>query len=140
VQHALAGLHVGDVMRRDPVVVSSDLTVCELMDATAHGRRYATYPVVEDGSPVGLLPLSAFARIPRHVWEERHVREYMLPLTEVPVLDEDASAVDALAAVGGSDAQHALVVRGGRLVGLLSLSDFTRVLDATPRGRRPLAA
>ena len=139
-QAALAGLRVGDVMTRDPVTVSPDLTVGRLLEDTAHERRYATYPVVENGSPVGLLPFSSAARVPRRAWDERRVRDCMLARDEVPVLAEDDTAIDGLAAVSASDAAHAFVLSEGRLVGLLSINDLSRVLEATPSRRRTVAA
>ena len=139
-QAALAGLQVRDVMTHDPVTVSPDLSVGRLMDETAHERRYTTYPVVENGSPVGLLPFSSAARVPRRAWDERRVRDCMLAQDEVPVLAEDDTAIDALAAVSASDAAHAFVVSNGRLVGLLSVNDLARVLEATPSRRRIVAA
>jgi CBS domain-containing protein len=53
----------------------------------------------------------------------------MLPLDEVPQLAPDRLAVDVLPELATSDVGRALVLDGGRLVGLLSVSDLMRVLE-----------
>ena len=45
-------------------------------------------------------------------------------------VDHFRNAYDALAAVGDSEAAHALVVSDGRLVGLLAITDLQRALEA----------
>jgi CBS domain-containing protein len=139
-RQALAGLRVRDVMTHDPVTVASDDTVAQVMDETIHQHRHTTYPVVDNGSAVGLLPFGSIARVPRWEWNGRRVRDCMLPRAEVPVLTEDESAVDALRELSESEVGHALVVDDGRLVGLLAASDLAHVLEAPPRTRQAIGA
>ncbi|OFW73674.1 MAG: hypothetical protein A2Y55_11385, partial [Actinobacteria bacterium RBG_16_68_12] len=94
-REAFGGLRVRDLMVRDPVAVHPDLTLGRFMDEVVWARRYTTYPVVEDGRAVGLLPFRCVAEIPRGEWDERHVRDCMLPLTQVPVLAEDVELIEA---------------------------------------------
>jgi CBS domain-containing protein len=56
---------------------------------------------------------------------------------EVPVLDPDEDAADALAQLGEASINRGLVLSGERLVGFLSMSDLARALEAKPRRRRP---
>src|SRR6185295_14855014 len=60
-QQALSGLRVRDVMTTNPVVVSPDTTLGEFMDTIVLSRRHTTYPVVENGRAVGLLPFRCVA-------------------------------------------------------------------------------
>ena len=136
-QQALHGLHVSDVMTPSPVVVGPDSTLGEFMDTVMFSRRHTTYPVVADGKAIGLLPFRCVANIPRDEWDERRVRDCLIPLDEVPVLREDEDAVDALAELSQSAGGHGLVVSNGALEGIVSTSDLTRALEATRRGRAP---
>jgi CBS domain-containing protein len=61
----------------------------------------------------------------------------MIPLERVPLLAEDAKAVDALAALSGPTANRGLVVENGHLAGLLSITDLARALEV---GRPPRPA
>jgi Zn-dependent protease/CBS domain-containing protein len=134
VQEALGGLRVRNLMTRDPVTVDADLTLGELMDEIAPARRHTTYPVVEEGRPLGLLPFSCVAAVPRSEWDEKRVRDCMIRIDEVPTVTEEETAITALGDLQGSPVHRALVVDDGRLVGLLSLSDLAHAIEL----RRPL--
>ena len=126
---ALHGLHVRDLMVRDPVTVDGDLTVGQFMDEVARSRRFTTYPVVDGGRPIGLLAFGSVAALPRSEWDSRRVREAMLPLDRVPQLAEDETAIDALTALSSPTSNRGLVVENGHLAGLLSITDLTRALE-----------
>ena len=99
------------------------------MDEVAWSQRYTTYPVLEDGSPIGLLAFRSVASVPRDQWNARRVRDAMIPRDHVPVLDEDEPAIDALAELSVSDVNRGLVVDNGRLAGFLSITDLARALE-----------
>ena len=136
-EEALEGLRVRDLMVRDPVTVDPDLTIGQFMDEVAWSRRFTTYPVVDDGRPVGLIAFRSVSAVPRQEWDTRRVRESMIPLDEVPQLTEDERAVDALADLSSPTSNRGLVVEGDRLAGLLSITDLARALQV---GRRPRPA
>jgi Zn-dependent protease/CBS domain-containing protein len=129
VHDALGDLRVADVMVRDPVVVGPHMSIGRFMDQVAWRRRYTTYPVVEDGRPVGLLAFRCVAAVPRAEWDARLVGECMIPRERVPFLGATDSAVDAFAALTDSEAHRGFVVDGDRLVGFLSITDLTRALE-----------
>jgi Zn-dependent protease len=128
-RQALAGLRVGDLMVRSPVTVSPDLPLGRFMDEIVWPNRHTTYPVVENGSVVGLLPFRCVAEVPRAEWNARTVRDCMLPLERVPLLREDEELADALAELSESPVHRGLVLDDGRLAGLLSLTDAARALE-----------
>jgi Zn-dependent protease len=138
-EEALDGLRVRDLMIRDPVTVDADSTLGQFMDDVAWSRRFTTYPVLDDGKPVGLLAFSSVAGVPRSEWDTRHVRDAMIPLAQVPLLREDARAVRALEDLSGAGVHRGLVVDNGHLMGLLSITDLARALEVG-RPRRPAAA
>jgi Zn-dependent protease len=138
-EEALDGLRVRDLMVREPVTVEAGMTLGEFMDDVAWSRRFTTYPVMEDGRPIGLLAFGAVAAVPRSEWDSRRVRDAMIPADQVPVLMEDARAVDALAELSSAATNRGLVVENGHLAGLLSITDLARALQVG-RPRRPVAA
>jgi Zn-dependent protease len=140
VREALTGLRVGDLMVRDRATAHPDQTVAAFLDATAGTSRHALYPVVRDDVLVGVLPFGRVARIPRDSWPRRAVGEYMLPAGELPVLREDDDLADAFAEINETDRAFAVVLRDGRLAGVLSFADIRRVFaeSAPSSGGRPL--
>ena len=83
---ALGDLRVDDLMVHRPVTVPADATLSGFMDEVAHVHRYTTYPVVDDGHLVGLLPFARVAATPRAGWDEHRVRDCMMLLEDAPVV------------------------------------------------------
>jgi CBS domain-containing protein len=63
----------------------------------------------------------------------------MIPLDRVPLLDEDETAVDALAGLSAPTANRGLVVENDHLAGLLAITDLARALEVK-RPPRPAKA
>jgi Zn-dependent protease/predicted transcriptional regulator len=138
-EQALEGLRVRDLMVTDPVTVDADLSLGEFMDEVARSRRFTTYPVLDDGRPIGLLAFSSVAAVPRSEWDIRRVRDSMIPADQLPQLTEDERAFDALADLSSPTTNRALVVENGHLAGLLSITDLARALEIG-RPSRPVKA
>jgi Zn-dependent protease/CBS domain-containing protein len=133
-EQALGDARVRDLMVRRPVTVEADSTLGQFMDEVARSHhRFTTYPVLDGGTPVGLLAFTSVAAVPRSEWDTRRVRDTMIPLDRVPLLTEDERAVDALAELSAG-ANRGLVVDNEHLAGLLSITDLARALEV---GRRP---
>lgn len=137
-KQAFEGSVVGELMTREPVTVHPGLTLEQVVDGVMWSRRYTTYPVVESGRALGLLPFRAVAAVPRAEWSARTAAECMTPLARVPVLSPETPLEDAVGALGESDLGRALVIEDEKLVGLLSVTDVARALElgATPRPSR----
>jgi Zn-dependent protease/predicted transcriptional regulator len=135
-REALAGLRVRDLMVREPVTIDAGSSIGRAMDDVVWSRRFTTYPVVADGRVLGLLPFRRLAEVPRAEWDERTVREVVVPLEDVPVLAEGDEAIDALVELAESDVRRGLVLDEGELAGIVSITDLARALEAPPRRRR----
>ena len=138
-KQALDGIRVRDLMIRQPVTVEADVSLGQFMDAIAWSQRYTTYPVLEQGRPIGLLAFRSVASVPRDEWNTRRVRDAMIPREEVPLLDADEQAIDALAELSTSEVNRGLVLDNGRLDGFLSITDLARALEVR-RPSRPVGA
>ncbi len=134
-REAFGGLTVRDVMTREPVTVEAGMSLGRFLDEVVWTRRYTTYPVVEEGRPVGLLPFRRVAAVPRAEWDRHTVRDHMLPLDLVPTLSPDDELIGALEALSDG-VGRGLVLEGGRLVGLVSITDVARALEVGGPRRR----
>jgi Zn-dependent protease/CBS domain-containing protein len=139
VSDALSDLRVRDLMVPDPVTVPAEMSIGRFMDHVAWSRRYTTYPVMDNGRVVGLLAFRCVAEVPRSAWDERSVRDCMIDRAKVPTLDQDETAIEALAELSEADIHRGLVVEGERLAGLISITDLARALEVRTRRRRQAA-
>ncbi len=135
-QRALRGLRVRELMTTAPLTARADATVGEFVYAAGWSRQDAAYLVTDNGHVVGLVPFRRLARVPRRESSVRTVREYMTPLEDVPIVQSDDDVVAAAGELADSDVGGGFVLEGERLVGVLSLADVTRVLEAGTRRNR----
>lgn len=127
-RQAMRGLHVANLMTPDPAVVDSRRSIASFIDEVAHARGHSTYPVLDDGRLAGLVSLRLAARVPVAERATTTVRDVMVPLDDVPVVDRDADVVDVVPALQQGPGR-AVVVRDGRVVGILSTSDVARAIE-----------
>jgi Zn-dependent protease len=124
-----AGPRVGDMMDADPVTTRPELTLDEFSRLAGIDLHHDAYAVLaDDDRPVGIIPTSALAEVPREDWRTRTVADCMVGRAHVPALGAEASLDDAMEALRRSPVRRVLVVDGERLVGLLSLDDVARTL------------
>jgi len=132
VREALAGLQVRHLMISRPVTADPEQTLGEFMDGVAGVARFTSYPVVRNGDVLGVLSLRRVLETPRSEWDERHVRECMLPRADVPVFREDDDALGALWQLGGDGLHRGLVLDDDeRLAGFISITDILRLISGS---------
>jgi Zn-dependent protease len=118
-----------DLMTPRPEVVPARLPIASLVQDHFMQLRYGSYPVVEGDALLGMVTLEGVKRVPKSEWGVRTAAEAMTPLAECAVLAPGASLEAALQEMGRVGAEgRALVVDGGRLVGIISASDVARWL------------
>jgi Zn-dependent protease len=125
----LAGLRVRDVMVTEPVTVEPGMSLERFVDDVVWKERFTTYPVVDGGEVVGLLPFRCVAEVPRSEWQSRTVADCAIPLERVPLLHESQPLADAVTELSESELNRGLVTDEGRLVGLVSATDVARILE-----------
>jgi len=133
---ALGDLRVEDLMVHRPVTVPARRTLEEFMDEVAHVHRFTTYPVLDDGRVVGLLPFARVAATPRAGWGSHDVADCMIPLRDAPVVQVGMPLLEALEEMQHRSGDRALVLSSGELAGLLSITDVGRVMSDAAAGRR----
>jgi Zn-dependent protease/predicted transcriptional regulator len=125
-QVALAGVQVAELMTADPITVPATASAGELLQLRRR-TGHSVYPVIDDqGDAVGLISTQAAQRLPEHRRNWVTVRD-LLPAAPAP-LAIDADALVTIPALNGNPLHRAAVLRAGRLVGLLSLSDVARAM------------
>jgi len=133
---ALAGVPVRAVMTPDPETVGPDLTVDELVEHLLLSRRHSSYPLVEDGRLTGLVTLGRLKAVPAPRRSATRLGDIAYPLDEVPVAGPDEPVPALMERVGRAADGRVLVLQDGHLVGIVSPSDLTRLIErAGLRGR-----
>jgi len=137
----LAGLRISDIMTPNPLVAPAEVSVERLLDEWVYPSRCSTFPLVDaHGRLVGVVTLARVKRVPAPQRQTTQVSEISCPIAEAVICAPGDQLVEVAHRMAESADQRALVLDGGRLVGIVSPSDVTRAhAHARLRGepRRP---
>ena len=130
---ALSPLRVSDAMARRPVVAAGEQTLDTFVDDVFGGSRHAAYPVLDGAQVVGAIGFRAVTAIPSDRWSETRVRDVARPIDDLLVLAPGDDLGDAAMELVQDDFGRALVLDLGSLVGLLSMTDVSRLIELRSR-------
>lgn len=136
----LSGVPVSRVMTPDPVTVPDAMTVGQFLAQAPFDRyRHSAFPVVTpDGGVAGLVTLGLANQVPPGLRSSTTMGDVMRPLPEIETTAPGDMVVDLVPRLQESRERRALVLDGGRLAGIVTLADISRVvswLTAAPRPR-----
>lgn len=127
-RQTLEGQPVHRFMTRDPVIVPPHLSLRELVENYIYVYGHDMYPVVDGNRVLGSVGLSQIKHVPQSQWQDRPVREIMLPCSTGNMIDANADAVAAIAMMQRSGNSRLIVLTEDRLTGVVALKDILRLL------------
>ena len=125
---ALRGVAVRDAMVEAVATLPGSGSVAEAAREYFMRTGYGSYPVTRGEAVVGLLCLKDVLRLSAEERESTSVQGAMRPLTDAIVTDPDAPLPAVIARMARTRAARLLVMRGERLVGLLTMNGVIRRL------------
>jgi Zn-dependent protease/CBS domain-containing protein len=128
-QELFAPLTARQAMTADPETVPPDLGIDALVHDYFLRRPYNSFPVTEDGIPLGLVTLAQVKALPREKWPGLIVNDVMTPMQDTIVVDPDAAMMKVIEHMQRGDARRVLVARDWTLLGIISSTDLARWLD-----------
>ena len=119
VKSARKPVTVGDAMS-PPVVIEPNLLISRFVDEILPLHRYASFPVAQGKSFLGILTLEDLKKLPRDQWRDRSVRDIMRPVNSSMFVktSTDMDAANKLIQGNGVGAV-AVIEESGELVGFL---------------------
>ncbi|MFF0791602.1 site-2 protease family protein [Streptomyces spiralis] len=125
----LRSVPVRQAMTPDPVTAAVGTTVEEFLGSPPWRYRHSAFPVTDDaGSPVGLVTVRQAGQVPVEDRGSTPLEAVMVPLSEIPTADPDDPLDRLLPALDASPARRALVLKDGRVVGIVTSADVSRVV------------
>ena len=129
-RQSLAGVRVVDAMTAHPHTAPGSITVEESIQRYLLGDRHSAYPVQDrDGSIIGLITLAQLRGVPPNQRATTLVREAAIPLHRVPTAQPREPLTALLERLTPDTGGRALVVDSDRVVGIVTASDLTRLID-----------
>jgi Zn-dependent protease/CBS domain-containing protein len=128
-RESLAKETVDSVMIRDVVTMEPELTIDDAVARFFVRYGYDSFPVIEDGRFIGMVSTREVQQLPRGLWSSRLVKEVMQPRSEALEVSPQNSAIQALEQMMRHRQNRLAVVEDGKLVGLLTRSAMSRLLQ-----------
>jgi len=129
-RNALAGVRVRAAMTAHPRTAPAWITVQDFIERYLLGDRHSAYPVEDpNGSISGLITLAQLRQVEPRTRSTTRVGEIAMPLSRVPVATPDEPVTALLERLASAQSNRALVVDAGRVVGIITASDLTRLVD-----------
>jgi Zn-dependent protease/predicted transcriptional regulator len=134
----LRGIRVGQIMTPQPVTVPGSMSVTSFLDGYIFRMRHQGFPVTLDGQDkvTGLVTFNRIKQVPAAQREQTVLADIACPLSDVATASPDDSVADLIPRLTACTDQRALVFRDGTLVGIVSPSDITRMLDRLRAAQR----
>jgi Zn-dependent protease/CBS domain-containing protein len=129
VQDILEDVPVTQLMYAEPITVSSNTSISDLVHSHIMKSDDHAFPVVDNGQFVGLVTLEDVRSVPREEWDTKQVSEIMSPASELVVTEPDEDADEAWTKLSRRDVRQLPVLRDGNVVGLLRRRDIVKWLQ-----------
>jgi len=129
VQHALGSVRVSDLMIDRPEMLPAEMTVHAAVDEHFLRHGYGGFPVVRNGAVAGIITLTELKQCPPGQRDQRPVGEFMRAADAAVCIDARASVADALRQMIEGDTGRLLVTDGQRIVGMITRTGITRVVQ-----------
>ena len=129
-KQTLKGDPVRKHMSPDPVTVSPDVPVNELVEDYFYKYHFKMFPVVDNGQLRGCVHSKQLKEIGREKWAGMKVADLAGQCSEENTVSPDTDVMDALSHMRRSGNSRMLVVdEGGRLAGVVALKDLMSYLS-----------
>jgi Zn-dependent protease/CBS domain-containing protein len=125
----LADSRVKDVMVDDIITVSLDLPLTEVINSYFLRHGYGGFPVTDGQKIVGLISLKEIKGVPEDKWNSTRVEEVMQKFDDSLTVSEEDEVSSVFEKMVRENKGRLLVIRDGRLRGLITRSGIARYLQ-----------
>ncbi|MEL6837779.1 MAG: site-2 protease family protein [Pseudomonadota bacterium] len=123
-QSTFAGKTASDLMIRNPIVVSPELTLADYFDQVMLAHRISFAPVVADGVLIGQIDKNVMTAIDRDNWTSTRVGDVFAGLDVAATIPPDLPIDALLKQVAETGTRKFLVVDDHRLMGIITLANL----------------
>jgi len=136
IREALSGISVREVMTPNPVQAPDNITVDDALRSYVLTSRHSTFPTHDStGRLSGLLTLAALKKVAPEARATTLVKDVTCPVDSVSTATSAEPVANLLGVSDGCGEGRTLVIDGGALVGIISPSDISRLVQRSVPAR-----
>ena len=125
----LAGVTVGQMMTATPIAAPAGISVESFVEEYAYVYHHHRFPVVQDGQVLGTVGTREVMAVDRARWPSVPLAGIVRPVAAEAMVAPETDAMTALNRLRRAGPEPLLVLRHGRLVGVLALRDVLGALS-----------
>jgi Zn-dependent protease len=130
IRQMLEGESVRRFMSDDPVTVPAQTQLDDFVENYVYEHHHKMYPVVDrQGNLAGCVTTREIKQTPREHWSQEHVADVARECDQSNTISPDSDAVDAMKQMRQNESSRLMVVRDGKVVGMLALKDLMNFLS-----------
>jgi len=126
---SLEGTRVQDVMIRDVVTASPDLSVKRLIADYFLRYGYRGFPVTTNGKVSGMISLANVKDFSEQEQADKIVGQVMAPITGAMTIPPETPLSEALKKMSQENTARLLVMRGDQMMGMITQTGLLRFLE-----------
>jgi Zn-dependent protease/CBS domain-containing protein len=125
----LRGEKVQKFMTKNPISCPPSISIQEFVNEYVYHSYHHLYPVTENENLIGYVSLKEVKLTPIENWKKVLVKEVMVSASEFKTVSPETSALEALDLINQTGMPILLVVKGKRLVGVLTAQDLFKLIS-----------
>ncbi len=124
ISQTLASVKIEDVMTRDVVTVSPDISVLEAIRNYFYRYKHGGFPVVSGEEVKGVITMHDIQTVPQERWGSTYVWAILTPIEKMVTVKPEDPVLEALAKMSKQEIGRLPVIKEGRLIGIVTRSDI----------------
>ncbi len=137
-QETLSRVKVKDIMVKDIVTISPNITIDAAIDEYFLKYGYGGFPVVDKGRFLGLLTLKEIKNIPKERWKDVRISGVFIPHDKKWEVSENEDAMKSLELMISEDKGRLVVTEKGNIIGLITrngIAKYVQIMGEINKGR-----
>lgn len=128
-QETLSGVKVKDIMVKDIVAVSPDMTIDTAVNEYFLRYGYGGFPVMDNSRFLGMLTLKEIRNVPKERWKNLTISEVFIPYDKRWEVSGDEDAMKALELMISEDTGRLIVTEKGNVIGLITRNGIAKYVQ-----------
>lgn len=135
-QEILWSVKVKDVMVKDIINISPNITIDTAVDEYFLKYGYGGFPIMDDGKILGIVTLKEIKNIPKERWKYTTISSVFIPHDKRWEVSAEEDATKALELMISEDKGRLVVTEKGSVIGLITRNGIARYLQIKDEIRR----
>jgi Zn-dependent protease/CBS domain-containing protein len=140
ISQALSDVKVKELMNSQVVTISSTATIADAFEQYFANYTHSGFPVIKNEKIQGIITFGDFKNLTKEKRQTTLVRDVMTPREKLILVSPDEPAVEAMLKLSKNNIGRLPVLKGDKLVGIITRSDLMKAIRTRIQGENILSS